>query len=276
MIGESVVKTSSSGTRLILIEVAPGDDQRRRPGWRVRSSSSSSSGRGLVGLRLVVAARVAGERQEHLVQRRAAQPDVLQHDAPRRRAGAAPRRAPPRPRSRGRRATGSPCRPWARRRPGRPAPSTAGPSDAASATVSSIRSPPIWDFSSLAVPARDDAAVVDHDDLVGEPVGLLEVLRREQQRRAAGHERGDHLPHVQAGLGVEPGRRLVEEDDLGVGHERAGEVEAAPHAARVGLRRPVRGVGEPELLEQLPGPLPAAPPSQVVEPARPSRGSRSR
>ena len=35
--------------------------------------------------------------------------------------------------------------------------------------------------------ARDDLAVVDDGDLVGELVGLLEVLRRQQQRAPSPH-----------------------------------------------------------------------------------------
>ena len=44
------------------------------------------------------------------------------------------------------------------------------------------------------------------------------------------------LPHRGAADRVEPGRRLVEEQDLRVVDERRGQVEAAPHAARVGAR----------------------------------------
>ena len=64
---------------------------------------------------------------------------------------------------------------------------------------------------------RDDPAVVDHGDLVGERVGLVQVLRGEQHRRAVGDQAADDVPHVLALGRVEAGGRLVEED-----HRRAG------------------------------------------------------
>ena len=54
-------------------------------------------------------------------------------------------------------------------------------------------------------------------DLVGERVGLLEVLRGEQHGRAVVDELADDVPHVLALGRVEAGGRLVEED-----HRRAG------------------------------------------------------
>ncbi len=79
----------------------------------------------------------------------------------------------------------------------------------------------------------DHAAVVDHHDAVREPVGLLEVLRREQHGRAVADQLVDHLPELVAAGRVETGRRLVEEQHRWVGHERGGEVEPAAHAAGV-------------------------------------------
>ena len=96
-------------------------------------------------------------------------------------------------------------------------------------------------------------AVVDHDDVVGEAVGLFEVLRGEQHGRAVGDELLDDPPEIGAALRVEPGGRLVEEEHLGPVHERGREVEPAPHAAAVGAHRPRRGVDEIEALEQLVG-----------------------
>ena len=65
----------------------------------------------------------------------------------------------------------------------------------------------------------------------------------------------DDLPQVVAALGVEPGGRLVEEEHGRAGHQGGGQVEAPAHAARVGLERPVAGIGQVELGEQLDGPL---------------------
>ena len=96
-------------------------------------------------------------------------------------------------------------------------------------------------------------AAVDDDDVVGEALGLVEVLRGQQQRGAAVDERVEHLPQLGARPRVEPGGRLVEEQHLRAGDERGGEVEAAAHAARVARHHTVGGVGERELLEQLDG-----------------------
>ena len=100
-------------------------------------------------------------------------------------------------------------------------------------------------------PARDDPTLVDDRDLVRELVGLLEVLRRQEQRVPFAHLGADHVPQPEPASRVEPGGRLVEEQQLGSTDERPGEVEAPSHAARVGLRDPVTGALQAELLEQL-------------------------
>ena len=100
-------------------------------------------------------------------------------------------------------------------------------------------------------PLGDHAAVVDDRDAVGETVGLLEVLGREQHRRAAVDERLDRVPERDPAAEVEPRRRLVEEQDRRPRDERGGEVEAAAHPARVGADEAAACIGEPELVEQL-------------------------
>ena len=52
-------------------------------------------------------------------------------------------------------------------------------------------------------------------DAVGELLGLLEVVRRQQDRRAVGVQVADQVPELSPGLGVEAGGRLVEEQQLG-------------------------------------------------------------
>ena len=98
----------------------------------------------------------------------------------------------------------------------------------------------------------DELAAVDDPDAVGEHVGLLEVLRREEDRRAllAGEAR-DLVPQRGARLDVEAGRRLVEEEDARVVQQREREVEAALHAAGVRRGLAVGGVDEADALEQL-------------------------
>ena len=96
----------------------------------------------------------------------------------------------------------------------------------------------------------DHATVIDHRYPVRQPVGLLEVLRREQHRRAVGDQIVDRLPQVDPRARVQAGRRLVEEQHRRPRDERRREVQPAPHAARVRLRHPVRRLGG-EALEQL-------------------------
>jgi hypothetical protein len=57
--------------------------------------------------------------------------------------------------------------------------------------------------------------VVDHDDVVGQPLGLVEVLGGEQRGGAVGDELVDDVPHLEAAARVEPGGRLVEEQHDG-------------------------------------------------------------
>src|SRR5262249_59469410 len=102
----------------------------------------------------------------------------------------------------------------------------------------------------------DDAAAVDHDDSVGEALGLLHVLRGEQNRRPGLDELLDEEPEVVARPRVEAGRRLVEEQDGWTGDQAGADVEAAAHPAGVGLDEPVAGLDEREALEHLVRPAP--------------------
>ncbi len=97
----------------------------------------------------------------------------------------------------------------------------------------------------------DDLAVVEDDDVVGELVGLLQILGGEQHRDAVGHQPAHHAPQVGAAARVEPGGGLVEEEHLGAADQAGGQVEAAAHAAGVGLGGTPAGVGQVEALQQL-------------------------
>ena len=103
----------------------------------------------------------------------------------------------------------------------------------------------------------DQPAVVEQRDPVGEVVGLLQVLRGEEDGDAAGHEVTDDLPHAAAAARIEAGGRLVEEDDARPADQRHRQVEPAPHAAGVRHGQLPGGVDQVELIEQLRDP-PAA------------------
>jgi hypothetical protein len=102
--------------------------------------------------------------------------------------------------------------------------------------------------------AGDDPAVIDDRDRVGQGVGLLEVLGREQDRGAGPHPGADRVPQRQPAARVEAGGRLVEEEHPRSADQRARQVEAAPHAARVRLDDAIGGVDQLEGGEQLVGP----------------------
>ena len=136
-------------------------------------------------------------------------------------------------------------------------------------------SAPAMRASSAGVPHGADAALAQDGDTIGQTLGLVEVVGGEHDRLAQGTEVLDRGPAPPPRLGVEAGRGLVEEDQLGVPGQRQREVEAAALPAReppddgVALggqlddfqelveraRRPVEG---PPRVDQLAAPVGAA------------------
>src|SRR4051812_20954726 len=96
--------------------------------------------------------------------------------------------------------------------------------------------------------ARHEAPAADERDLLAELLRLLEVVGREEDRGAGLVELADVAPELLAQLEVDAGGGLVEDHESRPVHERAGEQEPAPHAARelrrahVGLRSQVEYV----------------------------------
>ncbi len=78
----------------------------------------------------------------------------------------------------------------------------------------------------------------------------------EDDRASLGTQPPHHVPRLPPGRGIEPGGRLVEEDQLGVADEGQAEVQAALLAAREGLD-PGAGLGlephQPDHLVHRPG-----------------------
>ena len=111
----------------------------------------------------------------------------------------------------------------------------------------------------------DDAAVVEDRDPAGELIGLLQVLRGEEDRDATRNQVADDLPHGPAAARIEPGGRLVEEDQPRLADQGHREVEPAPHAAGVEGRRFPRVRGQVEAVQQRRGPPPALATAQVVQ-----------
>ena len=91
-----------------------------------------------------------------------------------------------------------------------------------------------------------------HDrDPVAQHLGLVHVVRRQHDGAAGVVEPGEQVPEVAAGLRVERGGRLVEEDHLGVVHQRAGDREPLRLAAREVLDAGAGLVDQPDPLEPL-------------------------
>ena len=140
----------------------------------------------------------------------------------------------------------------------------------------SMRWPPIWRLELVGGALGDDPAVVDHGDVVGEPVGFLEVLGGEQHGGAAGDQVLDtsHSPSRLRGSSPVVGSSRK---------STCGLVTSAPARSmrrRIppgeALDRPVAGLGELEQVDEFARarrPDALAPGGRA---GRPSRGSRSR
>ena len=76
------------------------------------------------------------------------------------------------------------------------------------------------------------------------------------------------IPHLVPAARVETRRRLVQEEDLGRGDQAGGDVDAAPHAARIRPHLLAGRVREPERAEQLGG-------ARCARPSRTGRGAGS-
>src|SRR5207302_10622808 len=97
----------------------------------------------------------------------------------------------------------------------------------------------------------DHLTVVDHSDPIRELVSLLEVLRRQQQRRSLADELTTGRADLVTAAWVEPGRGLVEEEHSRPRQQTRCEVKPAAHPAGIRARRTGGGVGEVEALEEL-------------------------
>ena len=112
----------------------------------------------------------------------------------------------------------------------------------------------------------DEPALVEHGDPVGQLVGLLQVLRGEEDRDAVlADQVVDDLPHGAPAARVEPGGWLVQEDDPGLADQRHGQIQPAPHAPGIGGQRFAGRLGQIEFLEQRGGALPRLALTQVVQ-----------
>ena len=97
----------------------------------------------------------------------------------------------------------------------------------------------------------DDQALVHDDQPVAELLGLVHVVGGDHQRDAGLLEPEQLVPQHVAGLRVEAGGGLVEQQQVGAVDQAAGDREPALHAAGEVLDPGLRLVGERDELEQL-------------------------
>ena len=100
---------------------------------------------------------------------------------------------------------------------------------------------------------REDLAVIHDADAVAELVGLLHVVRRQDDRLAGVVQAADDLPEADPALRVEAGGGLVEEQDRRVVEDRARDHQPLGEAARERHHRRLGALGEVELDEQVVG-----------------------
>ncbi len=123
----------------------------------------------------------------------------------------------------------------------------------------------------------DDQPGIDDRDPVAERVGLVQVVRGEEDRHALIAEPAHLLPHPGPALRVEPRRRLVQEDDLGRVDDAERDIEAPALPAGVGADVAVGEVAELESLdgrlgEALRGRFRDAVHARLVDQVTPGRG----
>ena len=96
----------------------------------------------------------------------------------------------------------------------------------------------------------DDAAAVDDRRDVAGLLDLVEQVRGEQHRAALVDELADQAADLEDAGRVEAVHRLVEDQQLGVGEQAAGDAEALAHAERVRLDLVVGAGGEADAGER--------------------------
>ena len=79
-----------------------------------------------------------------------------------------------------------------------------------------------------------DAAPVEQRDPVADALHLVEMMRRQEHRRAVRLQATNHVEKFLRRMRVECGRRLVEDRNARALHQHLGEAESLAHALRVG------------------------------------------
>src|SRR3990172_4745746 len=113
-------------------------------------------------------------------------------------------------------------------------------------------------------PFREDAPLLDDVEPVREGLRLVEVVGREEDRRALPGELPEGLPHRPASERVEPDRRLVEKQEGRPRREDRRDHRPLLLAPGEGDREPVRVVLEADLAERLVRAVPGLVPREAA------------
>ena len=97
----------------------------------------------------------------------------------------------------------------------------------------------------------DQLALDDDADVRAQPLDDLQDVRRQEDRRAAGHEAGQQVADDARRHRVHPLERLVEEQQVRVGQQRRGQGQLLLHAVRVFQRQLLLLVLQAEQRQQL-------------------------
>ncbi len=124
-------------------------------------------------------------------------------------------------------------------------------SPAGSVVRAAIWSLPTRCLSAAGVSSATMSPVIDDGDPIA-VLGLVHVVGGEKQRRPVLlAQPAQHLPGARARLRIEPGGRLVEEQDVGAVDQAARDLEASLHAAREGARQILAAIVEVDELQRL-------------------------
>src|SRR5436309_8649317 len=93
-------------------------------------------------------------------------------------------------------------------------------------------------------PPSDDFAMVHDRDIVCELLRLIQIMRRQEDRRPFALELSDEPPQLPPGTRIEARGRLVEEDELRFSDEGHRDAEATSLAAGEIHRERVRAIGQ--------------------------------
>ena len=97
----------------------------------------------------------------------------------------------------------------------------------------------------------DHLAAVDDGDALAQLLGFLEVMRGQNHRHARGVHFLDQLPQLAAQFDVDAGCRLIEHQHWRLMHQRLGDQQPPPHAARERARISARLVLQMHRAQQI-------------------------